>query len=196
MKEEQTDIPNIKKVIPIDTYGLIFQFNNLEYRIFEPGKSGLYNKNAFLAYPNKLKSFTFKVDEIVWSNQVSFDKRFIYQNSHSISLDDLQRNYLTVSFKNQAPTTEHKTHHEYRFYLLPLNYDEPFVLEESIGGGHAEMGGSVRYSLKALLNSADWKDHLEKSGCAWAIDIIEQNTNDVEKTINAIVSEICKRSIF
>ena len=190
------DIPNIKRVIPIDFYELIIQFEDSTYRIFSPEKNKLYDTYSFLAYPNKLKSFAYRAEEIKWRNGVCFDKTFIYQNSEAVDFGDLRTKSITAGFRNQAPTDQHSTHHEYRFSIQPFYPEKPFVLSESIGGGHAEMGGSIAYSPEELLSNTYWKEHAEKSGCAWIIDIIEQNQPDIEKTIDLLVGEICQRSQF
>ncbi|MCF6407127.1 hypothetical protein L3C95_29800 [Chitinophaga filiformis] len=106
----------------------------------------------------------------------------------------LSNNYAVISFKNQAPTTEDKTHHEYYFCVYPLDHEKPFMLGESIGGGHAERGGSITLSLKELLQYKDWKEHMEKSGCDWAIEVIEQYQPDIERIINILISR--KQSRF
>ncbi|SHN37831.1 hypothetical protein [Chitinophaga sp. CF418] len=103
-------------------------------------------------------------------------------------MSKLPNEYTAISFKNQAPTTEDKTHHEYYFYIHPLNHGKPFMLGESIGGGHAERGGSITLSLEELLQYNNWKEHLEKSDCAWAIEVIEQYQPDIERIIDILIS--------
>jgi len=100
----------------------------------------------------------------------------------------LPNEYIAISFKNQAPTEQDKTHHVYCFYIHPFNREKPFMLAESIGGGHAERGGSTTLSLKELLQYKDWKAHLEKSGCTWAIEVIEQYQPDIERIADILTS--------
>lgn len=190
------ETPGLKNVMPVDFYELIVQFDDLTYRCFAPGTSKLYDHFPFMAYPDKLRSFVFDTDCITWRNGISLDKTFIYQNSEQATLTGLKYQSLTVGFKNQAPTPEHQSHHEYRFSIRPFDTVQPFVLEESIGGGHAEMGGSVALSLEALLSQQDWKDHLVKSGCEWTIEMITQHHGDQENLINMLVAGVCKRSAF
>jgi len=100
----------------------------------------------------------------------------------------LPNEYTTISFKNQAPTEQDNAHHEYYFCIYPSDHEKPFMLGESIGGGHAERGGSITLSLEELLQYKDWKEHLEKSGCAWAIEVIEQYQPDIDRVIDILIS--------
>jgi len=188
--------PDIKSVVPIDFYELVIQFSNLEYSIFSPGKKKLYDKYSFMAYPNKLKAFKYDNDSIVWANGIRLSKCFFYDHSESTDISNLQSKYLTVGFKNQAPSEAHPTHDEYSLAMLPFNHTTTFVLSESIGGGHGERGGSVSLSLEKLFQYKNWKEHIEKADCAWAIDIIEQNQPAIEKIISLIVAEVCRRGKF
>jgi hypothetical protein len=108
-------------------------------------------------------------------------------------MSKLPNEYTTISFKNQAPTAEDKTHHEYHFCIHPSS-EKPFMLAESIGGGHAERGGSITLSLEELLQYKDWKEHMEKSDCTWAIEVIEQYHPDTERIIDILISR--KRGWF
>lgn len=98
--------------------------------------------------------------------------------------------YTTISFRNQAPTSKDERHHEYLFCVYPADHEKPFMLAESIGGGHAERGGAITLSLAELLQYEDWKEHMAKSGCAWAIEVIEQYQPDIERIIEILVSRI------
>lgn len=82
--------------------------------------------------------------------------------------------WLRLGYKNQAPTLKHSTHHVYEVGLYPSNTETPFILSESIGGGHAEMGGSAILSIAGLLDREGWKEHFTLSGCEWAISLIEE----------------------
>lgn len=62
------------------------------------------------------------------------------------------------------------------------------MLAESIGGGHAERGGAITLSLAELLQYKDWKTHMEKSGCTWAIEVIEQYQPDIERITDILLS--------
>lgn len=100
----------------------------------------------------------------------------------------LSNDYTVISFKNQAPTTKDERHHEYYFCIYSSDHEKPFMLGESIGGGHAERGGSITLSLEELLQHKDWKEHLEKSGCPWAIEVIEQYQPDIERIIDILIN--------
>ncbi len=88
---------------------------------------------------------------------------------------------ICISSKNVAPTTEHPMHHVYSFHI-DLDSDHPFVLEESIGGGHAEQGGAIALALDQLETwPGNWREHLQLAGAGHAIALIEhaQRTNSV-----------------
>jgi hypothetical protein len=78
-----------------------------------------------------------------------------------------------VSQKNNAPTDKHDSHHVYYFGIDDLNIEKPFILGESIGGGFGERGGQSNFDFEGLFKwQAGWQEHIEKSGCAWVIEII------------------------
>lgn len=193
---KQLEIPGLKQVTPVDFYELIVQFDDLTYRCFSPGKSKLYDQFPFMAYPNKLRSLIFDPDRITWNNGASLHKTFIYQNSEQTAISSLKYRNMTIAFKNQAPTSEHQSHHEYRFSVRPFDTAQPFIVEASIGGGHTEMGGAIALSLNGLLDLPEWKDHLIKSGCDWAIELIAHHREDQGNLISLLTAEVCSRSVF
>ncbi len=184
----------IIRVTPIDFYELIIEFENSHYKCFSPEKTNLYKDFSFLAYPNKLKSYKYSSDKITWFNDVSFDSLFLYKNSFDVAKKDLSSKDLRIGFKNQAPTKEHPTHHEYHFSILPFHPEKQFVFSESIGGGHSEMGGSNYYSIDELLKLSDLENHLKLANCSWVIDLIQIHKNDPKLLIDNLVFEVCKRS--
>ena len=104
----------------------------------------------------------------------------------------LESQSLRVAYKNRAPTPEHQSHHVYGVYLAPFSA-EPFQAGESIGGGHAEMGGSQSYTLAALLARPKWRHHFELSGCTWAVPLIEAGSHNERALLDALVNEVCRR---
>lgn len=187
-------LPNIKKVIPIDREGLVVLFDNQEYRLFPRQIVVHREKYNFLFSHKTSRSFQYDSDKIVWANNKILNKKKIYRQSERLNIDDLLHKCTTLHIKNQAPTEYDKTHHEFIMQMHPFDHDRTFILSESIGGGHAERGGSHIFSLEKLLHYKNWKYHLEKSGCEWLIDIIEQNQLDIEKIIDLAIVEFIKRS--
>src|SRR5690606_6213011 len=140
----------IKSITPIDFFELVIAFSSGELKVFAPGKLKLYDRYDFLAYPNKLRAFTFTPGTITWFNGLSFESDFLYYNSDVIAMELLVEKGLTIGSANQAPTKQHASHHVYSFSIYPFKLEKQFVLGESIGGGHAEMGGCAFYSLNEL----------------------------------------------
>ena len=184
----------LKRVTPIDSYTLILELNNSEFRVFAPEKVRLYDKYPFLAHPNKLIAYTFTTDAITWFNNVSFDINFLYKYSKQIDFDTLIYKTLKVAFKNQPSTEEYNGYHVCEVFIRPFNMDKPFILSEAIGGGHDERGDFSKLSIVELLEYQDWKTHFEKSDCDWAIELILQFQHDIQKLLDLILIEICKRS--
>ena len=191
--KKSQNIDMIKKVIPTDQWELIIELQNSKYIIVKT--DSMYDKGYdFLAYPNQLKAFTYDNEKIIWKNGKSISISKVKSYSKSISKDELQNKNLRISYKNQAPTKEHKTHHWYGVYLYP--YAKKVNVGESIAGGHGERGGSVTLSITELLNYDGWENHFRLSGCEWAIKIINSNKNDEEKLIDELVKGVCSRSEF
>lgn len=142
---------DIKSITPIDFYELIIAFSNEEIKIFSPEKLKLYDRYDFLAYPSKLKAFTFTPRTITWFNGLSFESDFLYHNSDEIAAELLSKKGLTIGSENQAPTKQHTSHHVYYFSIYPFRLEKQFGLGESIGGRHAEIGGRNFYSLNELI---------------------------------------------
>lgn len=185
---------NIISITPIDYYELIIEFENGEFKIFSPEKLKLYEQHDFLAYPNKLKSYKYDNNKITWYNNFQLDKDFLYQYSILINQEQLERKGLSISSKNQAPTDKHPSHHEYYFMIYPFKNEKQFVIGESIGGGHGEMGGCGSFDLKEILENQELTNHLTLSNCSWAYDIMKANIFDNKNVINKLVLEVCKRS--
>lgn len=76
-----------------------------------------------------------------------------------------------------------------------IDIDKPFIISESIGGGHAECGSAGTFSLQELLAYPEWKSDFEKAGCSWAITIIEANPNNIQNLLDDLVNEVRKRSL-
>lgn len=174
--------------VPNESWELILQFHPAEYRIFKAGVARVEKGYAFLAYPNLFKTFSFDSDGVVWKTGQGLSSDYLYEHSVPISPQNLARQCLNLGSQNRAPTAQHRTHHVYGVTLQPFNAEFPFSIGESIGGGHAEMGGAMSYSLSGLLAFEGWKKHFQLSGCAWAIPIIEADT-DWENKLSVLIEQ-------
>ena len=191
-KEIQT-VDMIKKVTPTEQWELIIELSNSKYLIIKT--ESMYDKGYdFLAYPNQLKAFTYDDKKITWKNGKSISINEIKEFAKTTSLDEIKNKNLRINYKNQAPTKQHKSHHVYGVYLYP--FKRQINIGESIGGGHAERGGSVTLSITELLNHKDWENHFLKSDCEWAIRIIKSSKNSEEKIFDELIKGICTRSNF
>jgi hypothetical protein len=78
--------------------------------------------------------------------------------------------FVTIGQRNHAPSTRHPGHDVYGVDVAADDAAAPLRLWQSIGGGHAECGGSVTLAIDALEQwSGDWRQHLQRAGCDWAI---------------------------
>ncbi|KVT93265.1 hypothetical protein WK60_12525 [Burkholderia ubonensis] len=94
---------------------------------------------------------------------------------------------ITIGMKNVAPSAQHRTHHVYVFAVDAASV-RPFIFEESIGGGHAELGGSIALRMCDLDGWAgDWRAHLRQAGCEDAIAVIEAAA-DERQAVDAVLA--------
>ena len=189
-----TIAPKIQMIVPINFTELVIQFEDSIFRHFPPSKDRITETHSFLAFPNKIKSYTYNEDTITWFNETSFHRNVLFDNSNAVDIDFVQNASLRINMKNQAPTSEHKTHHVYSVSIFPFNSEKTFALSESIHGGFGDTGGAFTLSIKEMLERDDWQDWFEKSDCAWAIDLVNKFHNEPPKLINLIVKEVCRRS--
>ncbi|RQS07862.1 hypothetical protein DIE07_20275 [Burkholderia sp. Bp9002] len=91
------------------------------------------------------------------------------------------------STAHQAPSPQHRTHHVYVFAVDAASV-RPFIFEESIGGGHAELGGSIALRMCDLESwPGDWRAHLRQAGCEDAISVIEAAV-DERQAVDAVLA--------
>lgn len=83
---------------------------------------------------------------------------------------------LLIGNKNHAPTSQHESHHWYYVYIHP--HARQFQLGQSIAGGHAERGGSIKMKPDELLDFEAWEEHFKLSGCEWGIPIVKNSKGD------------------
>jgi hypothetical protein len=161
------------KAIPNENWEITIEFEGNEFRLFKASIARSEKGMSFLAYPQKFKAFTVMPTSIKWASGGELDSEYLYKKSVPIDKEHADKQILQLEYKNQAPTKSHETHHVYGVYLKPYNEFRPFILGESIGGGHGEMGHDEVFSLEEMLKNKNWREHFSLSGCEWAIPIIE-----------------------
>ena len=77
-------IPDLINVTPIDWYELILEFDGFEIKSFEPSKADLYKDFKFLAYPNRLRGYSFDREKItrITSYNVCYTKLLRIREKH------------------------------------------------------------------------------------------------------------------
>ena len=78
--------------------------------------------------------------------------------------------------------------------IYPFKNDKQFIIGESIGGGHGEMGGCSSFDLKEILGRPELINHLTLSNCPWVYEIMKINSIGTKEIINKLVNEVCIRS--
>jgi hypothetical protein len=178
---------------PNEVGQLILEFNNGEHRLFQ--WDILWEERGWkhLAYPQIWKSFKFSSVSITWPQDCKVNVDFLYDKSTLIQPVDLQHYSLRISSKNQAPTEHDKYHHVYIVLLAPCS-QKPFILGQSIAGGHAERWYDTHYSLQELLTTPTWEKHFQLSGCSWASAVILSNPVQSDHLIQLLITEACQRN--
>jgi len=177
-------------VLPIDHYELIIETETNKKYLFNPSELNLYEKHNFLAYPDKLRSFVIGENSIKWKEGYEIHLSDIQDICKLLSHEEVKNKMITIASKNNAPTEKHQTHHVYSIHLKPYNSEQLICLSESIHGGLGDTGGGHYYSLKSLLQTDKWKDHMNKSNCGWGIEIIETKSSEkeiVDKLVNVFL---------
>lgn len=187
LNKTDTEPQKIKNVIPIDYYELIIETDNNKKYLFNPSELKLYENHKFLAYPDKLKNFEISENSIKWYEGLEIQLSQIQKICKPLSKQMAQNKMITIASKNNAPTEKHKTHHVFSIHLKPYNSEQLICLSESIHGGLGDTGGGYYYSIKSLLQTDNWKDHMNKANCAWGIEIIESKSSEkeiIDKLVN------------
>jgi hypothetical protein len=183
----------LKRAVPNEAWQLVLEFEGPEYRLFDTAIVREEKGWQKLAYPQHVKRFTMTSDALCWTEGGCVSAEYLYQRSTPLQQPDLERQVLRLSYQNQAPTSEDKSHHVYGVYFSRFG-KQAFQLEESIGGGMAERGGSRSFSVQELLAWPAWRDHFQLSGCAWAIPIVESVQGAADAALDLLVSEACLRN--
>lgn len=160
--------------VPNENWEIILLFNEKEFRLFKAMVA--IEQHGFLSSPRSFKAFSFDHSGVEWKSQgVSLTAQYLYENSIPTNLEKVKNQSLRLGYQNQAPTVEDRSHHVYGVFLSVFNKDAPFSLGESIGGGFADRGGSRSYSYEELIKLPDWKEHFMRSGCSWAVELVESD---------------------
>jgi hypothetical protein len=184
--------PRLERVVPNETWQLVIAFDGAEHRLFDAEVARESMNWPALAYPNKLKHLSYTAHAVTWPQIGELSASYLYRNAVPLRQEDLDRQVLRLSYKNQAPTETHPTHHVYGVFLFPFSATL-FDVGESIGGGHGERGGSRRMTSDELRMWPDWKRHFRLSGCDWAVPIVEAHGDQPAELSDLLVREICRR---
>jgi hypothetical protein len=185
-------VRQLKRVVPNESWQLVIEFDGGEHRLFDASVAREEMGWPALAYPNRLKHFFYDASSVTWPGIGDVTAAYLHQKSVPLGADRLERQVLRLSYKNQAPTDTHPTHHVYEVCIFPFSR-RLFSVGESIGGGHGEMGGSRELDLAELLAWPEWKRHFERSGATWAIPLVDANPDDSTVLSDALTQAICAR---
>lgn len=97
---------------------------------------------------------------------------------------------IDIGARNIAPSADDPLHDVYGLSIDP-EAARPFWLSQSIRGGHAEGGGAIALGLDDLDGwRGDWRLHLRRAGCDWAIAPIEaaQRSGDVQAALACLIA--------
>jgi hypothetical protein len=191
-------MPTLTRVVPTECGQLVVEFASGDVRIFDCSAAQLeHDRPGFdwsaLTSPEKLKHLTFSADGVRWPGGKVLEADYLFARSRPLSGPESERRQLRVAFRNQAPTRDHPSHHVYFVYVVPYGA-RPFLIGESINGGHAEMGGSRSFTTADLLAWPGWREHFELSGCGWAVALVEADGIGERARIDAVVREVCRRA--
>ena len=185
-----TSTVNLLRVVPTDRGHLVLEFAEHGFRVFDALVAYRTLGWEEFAYSHRVKQLAYDAHTVTWPNVRRLDAAYLLAHSAPIDAATLARQTLRLGFKNQAPTAMHASHHEYDVHLFPFG-QRPFSVGESIGGGHAEMGGSRSFGLAQLRAWPDWKTHFELAGCAFAIPVIETGTSEQE-VLDHLIALACR----
>ena len=197
----EPDVPRatLIRVVPTEAgSGLVLEFGSGDIRIFDCLDARLQRDRpeadwSVLSFPEKRKHLTFDADKVSWPGDKVLGADYLLARSRRLSEPELESQSLRVAYRNQAPTREDPTHHVYSVYVKAFAA-KPFVIGESIGGGHGERGGQTTLTRAELLARPDWQQQCEMSGCDWAVSLIATDGIEERACVDAIVREVCRRA--
>jgi hypothetical protein len=184
----------LKRAVPNERWHMVLEFDDGSFRLLDVGSVRRDKGWEKLAYPQHAKRFLLAPDAITWPAGGAVDIPYLLRHSTPIAPAALEYEYLRLCYKNQAPTPEDTRHHVYEVEIGRFS-SKPFRLAESIGGGHAERGGSRACTFAELLDLPWWRRHFELAGCGWAIAPLETLQYEPERlpdVLDRLVAEACR----
>lgn len=191
----------VDKFVPIDHFNLIITFEDGGLRKL-PNVVLRDTEIWFLAFPMKLRSYIDLADGLKWQpsdKRLNWDGKNVWDGEVTLSSSDLlkipdliskaevQSSLLTIGMKNQAPTEQDARHHEYFVAIRPFESDKWLVFGESIGGGFAELGGSIALSSEELIQRENWESHCVLAGCDWVVPILKSKDKRDDNIVDDII---------
>ena len=183
----------LQRAVPNERWQMILEFDDGTFRLLDVG--GVRRDTGWekLAYPQHAKRFTLASDAISWPAGGTVDMAYLLRHSTPMERSALEYEELRLCYQNRAPTPAHARHHVYEVAIARFS-SKPFRLAESIGGGHAEQGGSSTFSFAELLACPWWREHFELAGCGWAVPLVDMSGADPEAMLDRLVDEACRRN--
>lgn len=184
----------LQRAVPNEGWHMVLEFDDGSFRLLDVGSVRRDKDWEKLAYPQHAKRFTLAPDAINWPAGGTVDIPYLLRHSVSVAPAALEHEYLRLCYQNLAPTPDDPRHHVYVVEIGRFS-SKPFRLGESIGGGHAERGGSRSCTLAELLDLPWWRRHFELAGCGWAVALVEALEQDPQRLSNVLdllVDEACR----
>lgn len=191
-------VPPLIRAVPADRAKLVLEFGSGDVRLFDCSRDRLVRDHpgtdwTVLAHPEFFRHLTVGSGAVHWAGGVTLDATYLFVASNPLTGPERDRQFMRVAYRNQAPTPQHPTHHVYYFELVPFG-TRPFLIGESINGGHGEMGGATTLRLTELLAWPGWEEHLALAGCDWAVPLFRADGATERAVVDAVVSEVCRRA--
>lgn len=181
----------LQRAVPTDGWHMILEFEGGELRLLDMSQLRRDTGWEQLAYPQHAKRFTLSPDAIGWPAGGTVAAAALHRRAVPVDRAQLEHRVLRLCYQNQAPTEQDRRHHVYEVALARFG-SKPFRVGESIGGGHAERGGSNAFTLAELLAWPWWRRHFELAGCGWAIAPVEALQHEPERLLDLLVEEACR----
>jgi len=188
-----TTTARLKRAVPNERWQLILEFDDGQFRLFDTAILREEKGWDRLASPQHVKRYTVTPDAIGWPAAGTVDAQYLLRRSVPVTLAALEHEVLRLCYQNRAPTAQDQRHHVYEVAIACFSA-RPFRIGESIGGGHAERGGSSAFSLDEMLAWPAWREHFELAGCGWAIALVDTLAGEPERLLDALVLEACLRN--
>ncbi|MFS0703947.1 hypothetical protein AB6N23_05425 [Cellulomonas sp. 179-A 9B4 NHS] len=192
------DAPALVRVVPTEESSIVLELDGGVVLVLDCLDPRLERDHpgpdwSELGYPEKRKHLTFDAGAVRWPGGKVLTTGDLVARSRPASVRELESLHLRVAYRNQAPTPQDARHHVYSVYVRPFAA-QPFVLGESIGGGHGERGGQATFTLAELRAWAGWEEHCALAGCGWVVPVLSTEGADERACVDALVREVCRRA--